>query len=234
MGVVVFTKVLGHAKSQSPRTLRVLGLSDFTSPRTFAKTTTPIYSLQQCLTHAQRRSYWLKKHVFTWFLKLLTEIKFTLQSWFSSPPANFVLSKTTADCDAVSLILSAWGSFSRLPSIGHPGQPECANPVKFQILTLMLKNLFWSVCDLLTFSCALHGCTKIKFKILTIYWKKSQRVLFIYLSWFFLRQNNLIGWKRHESLEFLFFFVKICSGQITYQQIKAQLQLLTSSFCLFL
>ena len=43
MGVVVFTKVLGHAKSQSPRTLRVLGLSDFTSPWTFAKTTTPIY-----------------------------------------------------------------------------------------------------------------------------------------------------------------------------------------------
>ena len=32
MGVVVFTKVLGHAKSQSLRTLRVLGLSDFTSP----------------------------------------------------------------------------------------------------------------------------------------------------------------------------------------------------------
>ena len=43
MGVVVFTKVLGHAKSQSLRTLRVLGLSDFTSPWTFAKTTTPIY-----------------------------------------------------------------------------------------------------------------------------------------------------------------------------------------------
>ena len=33
MGVVVFTKVLGHAKSQSPRTLRVLGLSDFACPR---------------------------------------------------------------------------------------------------------------------------------------------------------------------------------------------------------
>ena len=31
MGVVVFTKVLGHAKSQSPRTLRVLGLSDYYS-----------------------------------------------------------------------------------------------------------------------------------------------------------------------------------------------------------
>ena len=43
MGVVVFTKVLGHAKSQSPRTLRVLGLSDFTSPWTFAKTTTLVF-----------------------------------------------------------------------------------------------------------------------------------------------------------------------------------------------
>ena len=43
MGVVDFTKVLGPAKSQSPRTLRVLGLSDFTSPWTTAKTTTPIY-----------------------------------------------------------------------------------------------------------------------------------------------------------------------------------------------
>ena len=50
MGVVVFTKVLGHAKSQSPRTLRVLGLSDFTSPWTFAKTTTPIYISRQCST----------------------------------------------------------------------------------------------------------------------------------------------------------------------------------------
>ena len=48
MGVVVFTKVLGHAKSQSPRTLRVLGLSDFNSPWTFAKTTTPIYISRQC------------------------------------------------------------------------------------------------------------------------------------------------------------------------------------------
>ena len=36
MGVVVITKVLTQA-------LRVLGLSDFTSPWTFAKTTTPIY-----------------------------------------------------------------------------------------------------------------------------------------------------------------------------------------------
>ena len=49
MGVlVVFTKVLGHAKSQSPRALRVLGLSDFTRPWIFANTTTPIYILRQC------------------------------------------------------------------------------------------------------------------------------------------------------------------------------------------
>ena len=35
MEVVIFTKVHGHAKSQSPQTLRVLGLSDFASPWTF-------------------------------------------------------------------------------------------------------------------------------------------------------------------------------------------------------
>ena len=41
-GIVVFTKVHGLAKSESPRTLRVLGLSNFTCPWTFAKTNTPI------------------------------------------------------------------------------------------------------------------------------------------------------------------------------------------------
>ena len=40
LAVVLFTKVLGLKKSESPRTLRVLGLSNITSPRTFAKSTT--------------------------------------------------------------------------------------------------------------------------------------------------------------------------------------------------
>ena len=42
MGVVVFAKVQGQVKFESPRTRRVRGLSDFASPRTFVKTTTPI------------------------------------------------------------------------------------------------------------------------------------------------------------------------------------------------
>ena len=43
MGVeVVFAKAQGQVKFESPRTRRVRGLSDFTSPRTFVKTTTPI------------------------------------------------------------------------------------------------------------------------------------------------------------------------------------------------
>ena len=43
MGVVVFAKVQGQVKFESARTRRVRGLSDFASPRTFVKTTTPIY-----------------------------------------------------------------------------------------------------------------------------------------------------------------------------------------------
>ena len=46
MGVVVFAKVQGQIKFESPRTRRVRGLSDFASLRTFVKTTTPIHSLQ--------------------------------------------------------------------------------------------------------------------------------------------------------------------------------------------
>ena len=46
MGVVVFAKVQGQVKFESPRTRRVRGLSDFASPRTFVKTTTPINSSQ--------------------------------------------------------------------------------------------------------------------------------------------------------------------------------------------
>ena len=46
MGVLVFTKVRGLANFESPRTLRVLGLSNFTCPWTFAKTNTPINFLQ--------------------------------------------------------------------------------------------------------------------------------------------------------------------------------------------
>ena len=46
MGVVVFAKVQGQVKFENPRTRRVRGLSDFASPRTLVKTTTPINSLQ--------------------------------------------------------------------------------------------------------------------------------------------------------------------------------------------
>ena len=42
MGVVVFAKVQGQVKFESPRTRRVCRLSYFASPRTFVKTTTPI------------------------------------------------------------------------------------------------------------------------------------------------------------------------------------------------
>ena len=42
MGAVVFAKVQGQVKFRSPRTRRVRGLSDFASPQTFVKTTTPI------------------------------------------------------------------------------------------------------------------------------------------------------------------------------------------------
>lgn len=38
MGTVIFTKVGGHEKSQSLRTFWVLGVSDFISPWTYAKT----------------------------------------------------------------------------------------------------------------------------------------------------------------------------------------------------
>ena len=40
LAVVLFTKVLGLVKSESPRTLLVLGLSNITSHGTFAKSTT--------------------------------------------------------------------------------------------------------------------------------------------------------------------------------------------------
>ena len=40
LAVVLFTKVLGLVKSESPQTLRVLGLSNITNPRTYAKSTT--------------------------------------------------------------------------------------------------------------------------------------------------------------------------------------------------
>ena len=43
MGAVVLTKVHGPAKSQIPWTLWVLGLSDFTYPWIFAKTTSPMF-----------------------------------------------------------------------------------------------------------------------------------------------------------------------------------------------
>ena len=43
MGAVVLTKVHGPAKSQIPLTLWVLGLSDFTYPWIFAKTTSPMF-----------------------------------------------------------------------------------------------------------------------------------------------------------------------------------------------
>ena len=46
MGVLVFAKVQGQVKFESPRTRRVRGLSDFASLRTFVKTTTPINSSQ--------------------------------------------------------------------------------------------------------------------------------------------------------------------------------------------
>jgi len=46
MGVVGFAKVQGQVKFESPRTRRVRRLSDFASPRTFVKTTTPINSSQ--------------------------------------------------------------------------------------------------------------------------------------------------------------------------------------------
>ena len=40
LAVVLFAKVGGLVMFESPRTRRVRGLSDFTSPRTFVKTTT--------------------------------------------------------------------------------------------------------------------------------------------------------------------------------------------------
>ena len=52
MEILLLSKFFGHVIKnldgsgfpiQSPRTLRVLGLSDFTSPWTTAKTATPIY-----------------------------------------------------------------------------------------------------------------------------------------------------------------------------------------------
>ena len=43
MGVVVFAKVQGLVKSESPRTQRVHVICDFESPRTFLKTTALIY-----------------------------------------------------------------------------------------------------------------------------------------------------------------------------------------------
>ena len=46
MGVVVLAKVQGQLKFESPRTQSVHRLSDFASPQTFLKTTTPINSLQ--------------------------------------------------------------------------------------------------------------------------------------------------------------------------------------------
>ena len=46
MGVVVFAKVQEQVKFASPRTWRVRGLSDFASPWTYVKITTPINSLQ--------------------------------------------------------------------------------------------------------------------------------------------------------------------------------------------
>ena len=48
MGVVVFTKVRGFSNLESPQTIRVLELSKFTCPWTFAKSTTPIKFSQQC------------------------------------------------------------------------------------------------------------------------------------------------------------------------------------------
>ena len=54
MEAVVFTKVRGQEKSQRPRILQVLGLSDLTSPWTFAKTTTPILISRQCSTARQK------------------------------------------------------------------------------------------------------------------------------------------------------------------------------------
>ena len=58
MGVVFFTKVRGLAKSESPRTLRVLGLSNFTCPWTFAKTTTPINFSQYCTNAPNNARRW--------------------------------------------------------------------------------------------------------------------------------------------------------------------------------
>ena len=46
LAVVLFTKVLGLVKSESPQTLRVLGLSNIASPRTFAKSTTDMTVLR--------------------------------------------------------------------------------------------------------------------------------------------------------------------------------------------
>ena len=43
MGVVVFAKVQGLVKYESPRTRRVRGFYNFASPRTFVKTTAPIH-----------------------------------------------------------------------------------------------------------------------------------------------------------------------------------------------
>ena len=47
-GSSTFTKVLGLVKSESLRTLRVLGLSNITSPWTFAKSTTAKTVLRKC------------------------------------------------------------------------------------------------------------------------------------------------------------------------------------------
>ena len=46
MEVEVFAKVQGQVKFESPWTRRVRGLSEFASPQTFVKTTTPIKSSQ--------------------------------------------------------------------------------------------------------------------------------------------------------------------------------------------
>ena len=43
MGAVVLKKVHGPSKSQSPWTLWVLGLSDFTYPWIFTQTTSPMF-----------------------------------------------------------------------------------------------------------------------------------------------------------------------------------------------
>ena len=91
MGAVVLTKVHRPAKSQSPWTLWVLGLSEYTNPWIFAKTTSPMF----CSSSPLLCDLLAKLSKFTeWQLFLSQNDKFFVQDqfdWKQLPFCEFAL-----------------------------------------------------------------------------------------------------------------------------------------------